>query len=129
MTATDIHAGMYTLRVRSWADAVALADANRGAFHSTDDGFIVVWPPKLKLKGKPMFNITTYHDDQYHPLHGNTYAAADVAAVLADLADVHADDVADEYGGELGDIVADLPRGCRLLLPGDMRNIQIERIA
>jgi hypothetical protein len=27
-----------------------------------------------------MFTITTYHDDRYHPLHGDTYAAADVAA-------------------------------------------------
>jgi putative heme iron utilization protein len=76
-----------------------------------------------------MFTITTYHDDRHHPLHGDTYAAADVAAVLADLTDVAADDVADEYGGELGDVIADLPRGCRLLLPGDMRNIKIERIA
>jgi hypothetical protein len=76
-----------------------------------------------------MFTITTYHDDRHHPLHGDTYAAADVAAVLADLTDVAADDVADEYGGELGDVIADLPCGCRLLLSGDMRNIMIERIA
>jgi putative heme iron utilization protein len=76
-----------------------------------------------------MFTITTYHDDRHHPLHGDVYSAADVAAVLADLTDVAADDVADEYGGELGDVIADLPRGCRLLLPGDMRNIKIERIA
>ena len=76
-----------------------------------------------------MFTITTYHDDQHHPLHRNIYAAADVAAVLADLTDVHPDDVADEYGAQLGDLLADLPRGCRLLLPGDMRNIQIERVA
>jgi putative heme iron utilization protein len=76
-----------------------------------------------------MFTITTYHDNRHHPLHNDTYAAADVAAVLADLTDVAADDVADEYGGELGDVIADLPRGCRLLLPGDMRNIMIERIA
>lgn len=76
-----------------------------------------------------MFTITTYHDDRHHPLHGDVYSAADVAAVLADLTDVAADDVADEYGGELGDVIADLPPGCRLLLPGDMRNIQIERIA
>ena len=76
-----------------------------------------------------MFNITTYYDDRYHPLHGDTYAAADVAAVLAELADVAADDVADEFGGELGDVIADLPRGCRMMLPGDMRNIMIERTA
>ena len=76
-----------------------------------------------------MFTITTYYDNRHHPLHGDSYAAADVAAVLADLTDVAADDVADEYGGELGDVIADLPRGCRLLLPGDMRNILIERIA
>ncbi len=76
-----------------------------------------------------MFTITTYHDNRHHPLHGDVYSAADVAAVLADLTDVAADDVADEYGGELGDVIADLPRGCRLLLPGDMRNIMVERIA
>ena len=76
-----------------------------------------------------MFTITTYYDDRYHPLHGDTYAAPDVAAVLADLADVDADDVADEFGGELGDVIADLPLGCRMMLPGDMRNIMIERIA
>ena len=23
-----------------------------------------------------MFTITTYYDDRYHPLHGDTYAAA-----------------------------------------------------
>ena len=76
-----------------------------------------------------MFNITTYYDDRYHPLHGDTYGVADAAAVLAELADVNADDVADEFGGELGDVIADLPRGCRMMLPGDMRNIMIERIA
>ena len=76
-----------------------------------------------------MFTITTYYDDRYHPLHGDTYAAADVAAVLAELADVDADDVADEFGGELGDVIADLPLGCRMMLPGDMRNIMIERTA
>jgi hypothetical protein len=77
----------------------------------------------------PAYRITVYHDDQHHPFHGWDYFAASVAAVLADLTDVAADDVADEYGGELGDVIADLPRGCRLLLPGDMRNIKIERIA
>lgn len=76
-----------------------------------------------------MFTITTYHDNRHHPLHGNIYAASSVAAVLADLTDVAADDVADEYGGELGDVIADLPRGCRLLLPGDMRNIMIDRVS
>jgi hypothetical protein len=76
-----------------------------------------------------MYTVTTYHDDRYHPLHGDTYTAANVAAVLADLADVAADDVADEFGGELGDVIADLPRGCRMMLPGDMRNIMIERTA
>ena len=76
-----------------------------------------------------MFNITTYYDDRYHPLHGDTYAAADVAAVLAELTDVNAADAATEFGGELGDVIADLPLGCRMMLPGDMRNIMIERIA
>jgi hypothetical protein len=76
-----------------------------------------------------MFTITTYHDDRYHPLHGFAFAAPDVAAVLVELADVDADDVADEFGGELGDVIADLPRGCRMMLPGDMRNILIERTA
>ena len=76
-----------------------------------------------------MFTITTYYDDRYHPLHGDYGYAADVAAVLAELTDVNAADVADEFGGELGDVIADLPLGCRMMMPGDMRNIMVERIA
>jgi hypothetical protein len=76
-----------------------------------------------------VYRITVYHDDQHHPFHGWDYFAAGVAAVLADLTDVAADDVADKFGGELDDVIADLPRGCRMMLPADMRNIMIERIA
>ena len=76
-----------------------------------------------------MFTLTTYYDDRHHPLHGHAYVADDIATALAELADVAADDVADEFGGELGDVIADLPRGCRMMLPGDMRNILIERTA
>ena len=76
-----------------------------------------------------MFTITEYHDDNHHQLHGHTYVAPDVATVLADLADVPTDDLAEEFGGELGDIIADLPRGCRVMFFGDMRNILITRTA
>jgi hypothetical protein len=42
---------MYTVKVRKWEDAVALAVAKRGAYRTVDGGYVVIWEPKQQQKG------------------------------------------------------------------------------
>jgi hypothetical protein len=42
---------MYTVKIRKWEDAVAMAVAKRGAYRTVDGGYVVIWEPKLTLKG------------------------------------------------------------------------------
>jgi hypothetical protein len=42
---------MYTVKIRKWEDAVAPAVAKRGAYRTVDGGYVVIWEPKLTLKG------------------------------------------------------------------------------
>ena len=45
------HHTMYTVKIRKWEDAVAMAVAKRGAYRTVDGGYVVIWEPKLTLKG------------------------------------------------------------------------------
>jgi len=42
---------MYTVKVRKWEDAVAMAVAKRGAYRTVDGGYVVIWEPKQQQKG------------------------------------------------------------------------------
>lgn len=47
----NIYAGKYTVKVRKWEDAVALAVAKRGAYRAVDGGYVIIWEPKQQQKG------------------------------------------------------------------------------
>jgi hypothetical protein len=42
---------MYTVKVRKWEDAVAMAVAKRGAYRTVNGGYVVIWEPKQQQKG------------------------------------------------------------------------------
>lgn len=74
-----------------------------------------------------MFRIETRSDDR-HSLMNGVATVATVCEALALMPDADHGVVADDYAGELGDILADMPRHSRITVYGDSCEYIVESL-